>query len=168
MAGTPILTNIEAAIASLIGGMTTAGGYNFNWGTANVEDLAKVDDAQGFPVGVVYLEPEETNLDDPDGMDSRAYTNEAAFRVRVVGRMEEEETSPVFEANKMLNKALDDLKKLFGTNYSLSGTADVMMYRSAVRIRKPNADIMVPSEMDVFFVVRYSQDRTTPTQYAGA
>lgn len=162
----PILTNAEAAMASMIVGMTTDGGYNYDWETVNHEDFAKSQDynAYAFPRAMIYLEPEERNTDDPDGAWAGAYHNEAMFRIRVVGRLDEEYAEPLFEINKVLNKGLDDLKKLFGTNYSLNGTIETIMYRSSNRVRQENGDIMIPKVLDTFWMVRYSQDRTNPTE----
>jgi hypothetical protein len=156
----PILTQIETNTAALIAAMTTAGGYNYNWETVNEEDLAKGE----FPRACIYLEPEETNIDDANGISGNAYTNEAFFRIRVAGRLAEEKSTPMFEINKILNKALDDLKKLFGTNYSLGGVCDWIWYKSSTRLPMKSGDIFIPKELDTFWLVRYTQDRQNPTQ----
>jgi len=71
MAGTPILTQIETNMQTLIEGMTVAGGYNYNWGTVNQRDYAKCK----FPSAVIDLEPEELNMDEAGGMQADAYLN---------------------------------------------------------------------------------------------
>jgi len=62
-----------------------------------------------------------------------------------------------------MNKALDDLKQLFGINYNLTGVCDTIMYRRSVRVEKPNGDILIPAEMETFWRVQYTQSRTDPT-----
>jgi len=163
MAGTPILTHAETNIKSLILGMTVAGDYNFDWSTVNDEDLARWE---GFPGAVITLEPDETNLDDITGVHAGAYLNEVSFKIRVVGKLNYEEHNPVFAINDILNKCLDDLKKVFGSQpgNSLNGYVDVMQYRRSIRIRKKTGDIFIPTELETFWMVRYMQDRIDPTQ----
>ena len=162
MPGTPILTQQETQIKTIIEGLKLSGGYHYTWGTVNIEDLAKCT----FPCGMVYLDPEEENLDDPDGASAQAYTNMAKFRIRVVGTFETEQSNPIFAANATLTKALDDLKKAFGINYSLNDTADYMMYKRSVRISSVVNDIMIPKMMDTFWETRYIQSRTSPDTVA--
>lgn len=156
----PILTQAEENMAILVEGMTIADGYNYDWGTVNQPDLAKCT----FPCAVIEMDPEETNLDEPTGVHAGAYLNEVAIKIRAVGKLDTEHTNPVFENNKTLNKALDDLKKVFGTNYSLNGTVDTIMYRRSLRITKQAGDIFIPSELESHWIVRYTQDRQNVTQ----
>lgn len=156
--GTPILTLMENNIATVTSGIRIVDGFHFDWKTVNQEDLAKCT----FPCSTIYLDPEEENLDDPDGASATAYTNSAKFRIHVVGKFEVEQNNPIFAANALLTKALDDLKKVFGINHHLNDTADFMMYKRSVRINKLNGDIMIPKEMDTFWETRYSQSRLLP------
>ena len=155
-----ILTKAEDNINILISGITVAGGYNYNWGTVNQNDLAKCT----FPAAMAELDPEETNLDTPDGIHAGAYLNEAGFKIRIVGQIPQETTNPVYEINKVLNKALDDLKQVFGTEpgASLNDNVDLMQYQRSVRIGKMAGDIFIPKELETFWMVKYHQDRTNP------
>jgi len=156
MPGTPFLTLIEEKMYELIAGMSI-GDYHFDWGTVNQEDYAKAV----FPSALIYYEPEES-LDEPDGAWGQAYFNQVIFRVEVVAKLEEEYENPVFEINKELNKALDDLKKLFGKNWSLDGATDTIMYGGSERKEEALGDIFIPKRLITRWLCRYEQDRTSP------
>jgi hypothetical protein len=160
MPGTPILTNIESNIKSLIESILSKNGYHYDWSSVNEEDLAKAI----FPCAMVYLDPEETNLDNEQagGAHAGTYLNRVNFRIHVVGKLDLETKNPNFEANAVLTKALDDLKKLFGINYSINDYADSFMYVRSERIRKQNGDIFIPCELDTFWVCQYMQLRNSP------
>lgn len=160
MAGTPILTLAEAAMKSLVEGMTTDGGYNYNWGTVNEYDMALCT----FPSATIELEPEELNIDEPNGAWAGAYYNEDTFRIIVRGKLSDEHTDPNFQADDLLNKALDDLKQVFGIDYHLSGTVNVIMYRGCTRIIERSGDRFIPKRLETRWIVRYLQDRQNPTQ----
>lgn len=155
----PIITRAELQMKTDIEGLLQDNGYFFDWGTVNQQDIAKVN----FPCAMIWLDPDETNLDEAGGSWAQAYLNEVSFRIRVVGRMDEETSNPVFDNNVNLTKALHDLKKIFGTDYSLGGLVDSIMYLSSVRVFKRNNDIIIPSELETYWKVRYTQDRQTPT-----
>jgi len=155
----PILTQIEAAMKALIESTTVAGGYNYEWGTVNQPDLARCT----YPTAEIILSS-EVNLDEVEGAHANAYMNEAEFLIRVTGENAAEDAdSPVYAINAIHNLALDDLKKLFGTNYSLSDTADMIMYQGMQRVTSTAGDIFVPGHIETTWMVRYSQDRQTPT-----
>lgn len=155
---TPILTQIEDKIYDYIRGMKT-GPYHFSWGTVNERDLAKA----AFPSALVYVDEEES-LDEPDGAWGSAYFNEVSFRIEVIARTEVEYENPVFDINRDLNKALDDLKKVFGTNWSLDLTGDIIMYRGSSREEIRNGDIFIPKKLITRWTVRYETSRTDPTE----
>lgn len=159
---TPIITLIEQGMANAIADMEE-GPYNFNWTAQGVNqpDMAKAS----FPTAEIMLQSED-NLDEPDGPWADGYLQEATYVIRVRARLSEETDVPTWEINAELNKALDDLKKLFGTNYSVSGYCDLIMYTGMERIDEPGGDIFMPKAMLTRWRVRYSQDRRTPTQVA--
>lgn len=156
--GTPWLTQIENNVKSIIEAIRMVDGFHFDWEIANQEDLAKCT----FPAAMIYLEPDEENLDDRTGAHSGTYLNKVTFRIHVVGKIEIETSNPNFEANAVLTKALDDLKKVFGINYHINDTADSFMYRRATRIRKQNGDIFIPAELDTIWDCTYFQIRIAP------
>jgi hypothetical protein len=154
----PWLTKIENNIKSIIEAIRSVDGYHFDWEICNQEDLAKVT----FPAAMVYLEPEEENLDERTGGCGGSYLNKVTFRIHVVGKLADESSNPNFDMNAVLSKALDDLKKIFGINYHINDNADAFMYRRSVRIRKLNGDIFVPVELDTFWDCTYMQLRNAP------
>jgi len=162
MAG-PILSNIEAAMKTLIDGMTVAGGYNKTWGDSNEDDLAKKD---AYPNAEIRLIDEE-NQDEIDGGFSSAYANRATFEVTVHDKLTSVYDNPEYQINVELNKCLDDLKKLFGINYHVSDTVNMIYYRGMVRDEPEKAgDIVVPRKMVTTWMVTYSQGREDPTSNA--
>ena len=148
---------LEREMASAIAGMTQGDGYNFDWGTVNDPDEAR----QEFPSAEIMLET-ETCLDEAGGVWSGAYELEAIYVIRVRAILSNETEIPIYQINSELNFALNDLKKLFGTNYSVSGFCDTIMYMGCVRIPDRTNDIFRPSHMDVRFRVSYTQDRQDP------
>jgi len=151
-----ILTTIESEMKTLIEGMTTTS-YNYNWGTVNNPDMAR----QTFPSAEIMMTM-ETNVDDPGGGWAQAYSNEAEFQIKVIPELSAEAEVPVYAINIEYNKALDDLKKLFGINYNLNGNCCSIMYRSAERINSTAGDNFRPGYLDTRWLVRYSQDRLDP------
>lgn len=163
MAGTPLLSSAHSTMETLIAAMTTAGGYNYDWGTVNNEDMAQTT----YPFAVIELEPEETNLDDPNGAHAGAYQNEAMFKITAKHQLSSEQALPKNAIKIVLLKMLDDLKKLFGINYYVGGYVDVIMYRRSTWVEDtPSADRFVPLRLESWWAVRYTQDRQTPTQIA--
>lgn len=158
----PILTNIEAGMVTLIEGMTTAGGYNYDWSTVNNSDMA----LQSYPAAEIFIDPEETCLDDFNGSHANAYYNEVEFKIITRTNLSAVDSTPTFKINEEFNKMLDDLKKLFGTNQTVGSTACIIMYRGSRRINKTNGDIFVPGDLETDWVVRYGQDRTSPETVA--
>jgi hypothetical protein len=158
---TSILNDIESGMATLIAAMTRGGGYNFDWGSVNEIDRAK----QTFPSAQITL-TNETNIDEDGGAWGKAYYNYADYDILVVARLETEAASPVYEINKDLNLALDDLKMLFGSNYSVSGKCDTVMYKGMERKIERVGDIFIPKNMTTHWRVRYTQLRTSPSTTA--
>lgn len=161
---TSILFEAVDSMATLIAAMTTTGGYNYNWGACDIEDLAVATD---FPHAVIKVLAEEC-LDDPDGAFACAYQNMVSFEVRVFCKLASEDTNPLYAIREQFCLALDDLKKLFGTNYSLSDNVDCMMYVGAKfdLIKSRNDDMFVPYEMVTRWKARYTQSRTSPAAHA--
>lgn len=161
----PILDTFESIAQSLIEGMTTGGGYNFNWGTVNNPDLAQVI----FPTAWIFIEAER-NIDVIDGAGAQSYRNEVDVRIEVMGEIATETAIPNWSINSIHNKALDDLKKLFGitANIHVGNSIDVMMYQGMTR-EDPlptSGDRFHPGKMITTWLARYYQSRTDPETHA--
>lgn len=154
---TPILTSIEHAMAEHIEDMSVGTGYYFDWGSVNEPDVAK----QEFPSAEIVLES-ETCLDETGGVWSQAYEQEAVFVIRVRVALDNETERPLYEVNDELNKAVEDLKKLFGTEYTVSDSCETIMYRGMTRVTDKSNDIFRPAYADTRWLVRYTQDRKEP------
>ena len=159
---TSLLTLQSNAIITLIDSMTTTGGYNFNWSTVNQRNYA----LGTFPRAEVYY-PKEENLDTLSGIGSNDYTNAVNYEIHVAAKIPTSSTNPLFDVNAFYDLALDDLKMLFGLNPSVSGTCDSFLYRGYTREIKA-IDQFIPTKMITTWRAVYSQDRITPTLYAGS
>lgn len=155
-----LLTDIESNMKSLIEGMTIAGGYNFDWGAANIEDEAQV---VKFPSPLVFL-TDLRNQDDVDtGAHAQSYRQLSVFQIVVRGQISSESNTPNFAINPFHNDALDDLLKLFGNNYSINSTCDVIFFRSMSRDIQRTGDRFRPTLLITNWDVYFQQDRTDPS-----
>jgi hypothetical protein len=164
----PITDKIETAMAALITGMKTVNGFNFNWSLTDEEDIS----IGAFPRAIINptdsLADKETNMDTLAGVGSQDYTNEVLFTILVIGELDTPSTNPNFAIRSNLRKALDDLKMLFGANYTANDTCENIMYAaSQIEIVKRN-DVQRPGQLRVIFKAIYSQDRSNPSVRAGS
>lgn len=159
---TPILTTIEAAAKTLIEGMTTAGGYFYNWGDSNEPDHAKKD---AYPNAEISI-TDESNQDEADAAHSLAYANRATLEISVYSKLTTLDDNPDFKINENHNKALDDLKRLFGTEENVSGTCNLILYSGSTREQINTGSVIVTGRLITRWTVFYSQSRTTPTDHA--
>jgi hypothetical protein len=160
MPGIPILTQLEQNIAQCITTMQP-GSYHYRWSTVNEPDLAKC----AFPCAAIYMDS-DTSLDDPNGPDSGMYMHETIYRIEVLARLESEVANPRWAINVELNKAFDDLLKLFGRNWNLMSTTDTFMYVSSRREYLRTNDIFIPSKLVTYWRARWEADRSYPDQVA--
>jgi len=159
MSGDSFLGNIEDNIESLIESMN-AEPYNFVWGDCSLYyDMAKAS----YPCAGVTMEGEE-NLDEPDGAWGGAYFNQATFRIDVRCRLDAEYENPREHITGLLYKALDDLKRLFGINWSLQGNCNSFMYRGCEIVDETANDVFIPARMVTRWICRYEQSRIDPIQ----
>ena len=158
-----MLNRIEDAIKGKIEGMAK-GTYRLTWGTVNEPDMAK----QRFPSAEIHL-VDEDNLDDPDGAWNGVYMQECTYEITVRVRLQKESSTPEYEIDKELNLALEDLKRLFGTEYMLgNSTCAQIMYRGMRRVRDQAGDLLTPAHMVTTWRVSYMQDRKSPSTSADA
>jgi hypothetical protein len=168
MSGTPILDTIETAISDLIAGMLAADGYNYDWNIVNEPD----ETIGAFPRCVINptdnFADKETCQDTTAGLGSGDYTNEVIYTLLAKGELPAFDSNPLFAIRSTLRMALDDLKMLFGKNRNLGGACDNILYIGSQIEPLGNNDGQRPAQLRTFWKVIYSQDRTTPTQYAGS
>jgi hypothetical protein len=162
--GTPILTLAETAMESLIGAMSIAGGYNFDW----ENDVDQEDKAQhaAYPFAVVRGMPDESNTDAPNGAHGEAYQNTAHVAIDVYTRLASERTDPQRDMRTDMYKALDDLKRVFALNLGLGGVVDYIQYKSARITNEIQGDRFVPGKLETEWEITYVQDRNNPSQAA--
>ena len=157
----PILTNIEDTIASYILSISRSSVYYFDWRCINVNDISK----QTFPSAEIYIEDEDCQ-DLEDGVAAGAYNQHLNITIRVRVETDVEESNPAYDVNKELNKALDDLKRMFGNNYNVSDRCATIMYRGMSRVVDGANNILRAKYMDTRWLVKYTQDRKDPTNYS--
>ncbi len=152
-----ILTEIEYGIKTHIEAMVIADSYNFDWGTVNEPDVKK----QTFPSAEVFVESEEC-MDEEDGVWAGGYNQHVTFVIRVRTELDNKEDIPAYAINREHNKALEDLKRLFGNHYVVSNHCDLIMYKGMTRVIDRANDMMRPSYMDTRWLVKYTQYRQHP------
>ncbi len=158
---TPILTRIQEGLETRIAAISKSDGYFTNWGSVNEPDVAK----QEFPSAEILFDNEDC-LDETNGAWSGAYNQEANFIIRIRASLANEEQIPLYEINKELNKALEDLKRCFGINYTASEDAcENVMYQGAQRITDNSNDIFRPAYIDTRWLVKYTQVRKDPSRF---
>lgn len=150
-----VLSRIEESMASKIEAMRS-GPYFYTWGSVNEEDRAK----QVWPSAEIRL-VEEVNVDEEGGAWANAYLNVATLEIRVRATLESETDNSYYDINQRLNRALSDLKKLFGNEYSLT-PCGLIMYRGMRRESEGTADSLMPVRMITTWRVQYTQERLDP------
>jgi hypothetical protein len=160
----PILTRIEAAIESLINGLSVAVGYNYNHGVVNQSDRAHWDLSKVNHI--VDLDPEIENLEQVGLAVADRYAMRARFSVNSYIPLGIESTNPKKAANPALNACLDDLQRVFGRSPDASHTCTVIQIESAERASSNDGDRFYPKLLTTRWRVDYTQSRFNPEQFA--
>jgi hypothetical protein len=151
-----LISLIENKIVDLIGSLTVAGGFNYDWNGVIEGDIHTAV----FPSANLVLE-EEKNIDEPEGEEivgptgafSEAYYNAIRFVIKIGGTV----GGNVTPDRHAFYKALDDFKKIFGINYTLDNSgASAILYRG---FKMVNAGGIL---METTWLVRYYQNRKEP------
>ncbi|MDR2728510.1 MAG: hypothetical protein LBB56_05200 [Chitinispirillales bacterium] len=162
-----LISKMEEEIKELIGGISENGGYSHDWNGRVDIDVFPVDDT--CPCAKVELTA-EVNIDEseadsaagPTGAFAEAYYNALNYKISIKGTLPDRTD---------LLMALDDLKKVFGKNYTLGDSgASAIMYRGFKFVKKDDKDnahledgaLIIESN----WIVRYYQSRTEPDKVA--
>lgn len=159
----PILHDIIERIKENISGLTVAGGYNYNWGTVQERDVNKMQ----FPAAVVHLPDDEQNLDDPNGVHALSYYNRLPVHIQIYDELATQTEYPEDEIRLKYFTCLDDLKKVFGTDFFLNGNCEKIMYRGARFVKARSGDLFTPATLMSRWDVYYLQDRENPNVNGG-
>ena len=102
------ITTVAAEIATLIGGMTTAGGYHYNWGTINEHDAAH---SRTYPCALIRYKTEGAvgGISGLCGMQNAEFTISVDYKINPTLTVQ-----PEITADASLDSALADLLRLFG------------------------------------------------------
>jgi hypothetical protein len=163
MANDSILNEAILSASALIAAMRKVDGYNFDWGESNLEDMALAT----FPYAIIKIIVEEC-LDEENGAHACAFHNLVRLEIFIRQCADKENSNPIYDVRVLFLQALDDLKKLFGTNGTLDGYVDCMLYVGAEfdLTKIGNDDIFVPYEMKTNWKTRYTQSRFSPSEHA--
>ena len=157
-----LLENALARMKTDIEAMTTVGGYNHTWGTCNQPDEALVTVRQ---YALIEFMDEEC-LDDITTAHAQSYHNQANVRITVYPELTTETSIPNWSIESKILRCMDDLKEVFGNDYTLNGTIDYIQYRRTPNIyTHSSGDRFVPKKFETLWEVYYHQDRLTPTYH---
>lgn len=125
------ITTIAGEIKTLIGGMTTAAGYAYTWGTMNEHDAARVS---AYPCAVIRYKTEGAvdGIAGLYGMQNAEFIITVDYKIAPTLTVQPEQT-----ADAALDSALADLLRLFSLNNTgylpLSGEA-FLSFKSSDKI----------------------------------
>jgi hypothetical protein len=145
------ITTIAGEIATLIDGMTTAGGYNYNWSQLNEPDKAH---QKTWPSAVVRYR----KFSRADGIEALYGMYNAEIIITVENKITPSTTvKPEFTADAALDNCLADLTKLFGANsitgyFPLSKEAFIS-FVSAEKINTSRNDTYFPTKLETVWNV---------------
>jgi hypothetical protein len=143
----------------LIENLRVSDGYNSDWGEVNRKSLAVGQD-DNWPRSEIYFTNEECKDTSPH---AQAYTNYITCEIHVFGKLDFSSDNPQFDINDIHDEALDDLKKLFGTNDSVNDSCIDIMYVSAKPKSTDTKDQFIPERLITTWRIEYTQDRLDPT-----
>jgi hypothetical protein len=138
------ITTVAGEIATLIGGMTTAGGYHFTWGTINEHDAAH---SRSYPCALIRYKTEGA----VDGIAGIFGMQNAEFTITVDYKITPTLTvQPEITADASLDSALADLLRLFSINNTgylpLSGEA-FFSFKSSEKLSNPQGNTYRPVQL---------------------
>jgi hypothetical protein len=140
------ITTITGEIATLIDGMTTAGGYNYNWSQLNEPDKAL---QTSWPSAIVRYR----KFSKADGIEGLYGMCNAEITITIDQKITPSASvKPEFTADAALDNCLSDLMKLFGTNsitgyFPLSKEA-FLSFVSAEKINTQRNDTFFPTKLE--------------------
>jgi hypothetical protein len=152
------LVAIKNGAADAIRSISKSDGYYNDWGTVQEFDLNK----QAYPAAEIYLFSEE-NDDQSSGSWCNSYKNLLNMTIVLRVTNEEEYDNPYEEGVDRLFYALSDLKKKFGTLYTISDRCDRIMYTGYELFNNVNNDIISPAYLETKWSILYYQMRTDPS-----
>lgn len=168
----PKLTMIKDSIEALILSMTKTGGYNYDWLSASQHDLAKI---AGYPACMFEFDPLEMNERAANAQDSNSYANKVTIKIESYNEISYDEIvldneysipdDPPCAFKLVMDKMLDDLKRLFGRNWWLSASTgiEVIDYVKSERTWSKSGDALKPGKLTSWWEITYCQDRNEPT-----
>lgn len=153
---------INSGLVSAITSMNISGGYNYDWVSAQQEDLTKVS----FPHANLYLQPTEETLDSISFPNMDAFRNKQTYEIHCYNKLTTESGNSYFKIDETLNYMLHDIKKLIGSNPVPDYIESVEYIRATRKELNNGSDIILPKYLIVTVQVYYSQSRLFPDQLA--
>lgn len=159
---TPLPTAIRNQIISMINGIDGTGDYYFDWAgvSPSMFDLNKIT---AYPTATVET-GNENNLDDFNTMNGGLYWNEIDVRIHAFVQVDESALAitenPIDHIDNEIDKAVEDLKRVFGNSQNLGGTCQNSMYNGYEKYY--TEDFNRPAYFIFKLKVQYRQIRTNP------
>jgi hypothetical protein len=144
-------------------GMTKDGGYIFDWISADIDDIGRVNPQSGQAWAFVDL-AKETNQDKMDTMSPETSSQIVNVEVSIYCQLDQVYLDPPQIYKLWLGRALEDVKKLFMTNYGLlpGSGAEQICYVDATPVMDAAGDALHPGKLKTIWEVHYTQDRFNP------
>lgn len=147
---TPIWTAIIEELISLIGAMTIAGGYSFDYGTVNQEDPA----SRTYPTTWIDFPDEVGAPIEEEVVEHQTAWNDVRFKVRI---------GTSSDVDEDLEKVNSDFRKLLATefddNLRVKGLCD---YEYIGANRAYRLTVARPADIILIYRLRYRTKKLTP------
>jgi hypothetical protein len=156
-----IRTKIRENVATIIQGITIAGGYNNDWGSVNQTNPALTT----YPCASVYVGAEDPAADVNTSF-SDSYQPTAKLAI-VLDVKVTKPTSPTdFSSDSIIDEAIDDIKRAIGRNPSLNGAGTLPPLFAGVEEPAPysTGSMFVIKRTKILWDVPYVQSRLEPSQ----
>ena len=170
-----VLERIVAAMVQMIAGqgenralipgfgMTKDGGYLFDWISADIDDIGRVNPQPGQAWAYVTYDKEACQ-DKIDTMSPETSSQVVNIEVDAYCQLDQVYLDPPQIYALWLGRILEDLKKLFMTSYGLlpGSGAEHICYISSDKIIDNAGDTLHPGKLKTIWEVHYTQDRFNP------
>ena len=157
--GEPVQWACEKAIETLIKAISVSDNYWYNWHTTNQDNEALCT----FPCAMIDISSEESIDGDYDVNAHQSYSCRLPFTLKVVGKMPEISNTAQYDIKKILWRCLDDLKKCFGNNPTLTSRGGLILYRGSDIVTSKSNGVIIPSSIQTRWIIDFKQDRTEPS-----
>ena len=153
------LGKMHHSLVEILDNLSSAEGYNYNDPDVQENDFNKVGN---FPLYQVMIE-DEFCLNEINTNDNNAFANQVNFKIHCYNKLESENDNSKFAINNILNKMLQDVKRVVGNNPKINNLVSELYFRGAIREDSGKAeDIFIPKKLVIDIEMIYNQERDNP------